>query len=109
MLKLLSAPNWHRATDLPAGMGPIAGPELVAESQWRILSFRMHVCSDGRQVVRKTYDLTDKPFGVDLIRPPNRPRRNQNGRCGEPFRKNIESSARYRQQLELIMPLYLRI
>ena len=56
-----------------AGMGPIAGPELVAAVSnaggLGVLGCTSMSADEIRQVVRKTYDLTDKPFGVDLILP----------------------------------------
>ena len=56
-----------------AGMGPIAGPELVAAVSnaggLGVLGCTSMSPEEIRTVIRRTYDLTDKPFGVDLILP----------------------------------------
>ena len=56
-----------------AGMGPIAGPELVAAVSnaggLGVLGCTSMSPEEIRAVIRRTYDLTDKPFGVDLILP----------------------------------------
>jgi len=56
-----------------AGMGPISGPELVAAVSnaggLGVLGCTSMSPEEIRTVIRRTYDLTDKPFGVDLILP----------------------------------------
>ncbi|MDG2211498.1 MAG: nitronate monooxygenase [Acidimicrobiales bacterium] len=56
-----------------AGMGPIAGPELVAAVSnaggLGVLGCTSMSPEEIRAVIRRTYELTDKPFGVDLILP----------------------------------------
>lgn len=56
-----------------AGMGPIAGPELVAAVSnaggLGVLGCTSMSPEEIRTVIRRTYELTDKPFGVDLILP----------------------------------------
>ena len=62
--------------DLPifsAGMGPIAGPELVAAVSnaggLGVLGCTTMSPEQVRTVIRSTRELTDRPFGVDLILP----------------------------------------
>lgn len=62
--------------DLPiisAGMGPIAGPELVAAVSnaggLGVLGCTSMAAEEVRAVIRETRRLTDRPFGVDLILP----------------------------------------
>ena len=62
--------------DLPilsAGMGPIAGPELVAAVSnaggLGVLGCTSMTQDEMRAVIRRTRQLTDRPFGVDLILP----------------------------------------
>ena len=54
-------------------MGPIAGPELVAAVSnaggLGVLGCTSMSPEEIRAVIRRTHDLTDKPFGVDLILP----------------------------------------
>ena len=56
-----------------AGMGPIAGPELVAAVSnaggLGVLGCTSMSPEQVRAVIRRTRELTDRPFGVDLILP----------------------------------------
>ena len=56
-----------------AGMGPIAGPELVAAVSnaggLGVLGCTSMSPEQVRTVIRRTRELTDRPFGVDLILP----------------------------------------
>lgn len=56
-----------------AGMGPIAGPDLVAAVSnaggLGVLGCTSMSPDDVRAVIRRTRELTDQPFGVDLILP----------------------------------------
>lgn len=58
---------------ISAGMGPIAGPELVAAVSnaggLGVLGCTSMSAADVRSVIRRTRALTDRPFGVDLILP----------------------------------------
>ncbi|MDH3679661.1 MAG: nitronate monooxygenase [Acidimicrobiia bacterium] len=58
---------------ISAGMGPIAGPDLVAAVSnaggLGVLGCTSMSTDEVRSVVRRTRDLTDRPFGVDLILP----------------------------------------
>jgi nitronate monooxygenase len=58
---------------LSAGMGPIAGPELVAAVSnaggLGVLGCTSMSPDEVRSVIRRTRELTDRPFGVDLILP----------------------------------------
>ncbi|MEM9650813.1 MAG: nitronate monooxygenase [Actinomycetota bacterium] len=58
---------------ISAGMGPIAGPELVAAVSnaggLGVLGCTSMSPDEVRTVIRRTRELTDKPFGVDLILP----------------------------------------
>ncbi len=58
---------------ISAGMGPIAGPELVAAVSnaggLGVLGCTSMPAADVRSVIRRTRALTDRPFGVDLILP----------------------------------------
>ncbi|MEM9033674.1 MAG: nitronate monooxygenase [Actinomycetota bacterium] len=59
---------------LSAGMGPIAGPDLVAAVSnaggLGVLGCTSMSTDEVRTVIRRTRALTDRPFGVDLILPP---------------------------------------
>lgn len=62
--------------DLPiisAGMGPIAGPDLVSAVSnaggLGVLGCTSMSADEVRTVIRRTRELTDRPFGVDLILP----------------------------------------
>lgn len=59
---------------ISAGMGPIAGPELVAAVSnaggLGVLGCTSMMPDEVRAVIRRTRALTDRPFGVDLILPP---------------------------------------
>ncbi len=66
----------HLGIDLPiisAGMGPIAGPDLVAAVSnaggLGVLGCTSMSADEVRAVIRRTRELTDRPFGVDLILP----------------------------------------
>lgn len=58
---------------LSAGMGPIAGPDLVAAVSnaggLGVLGCTSMAPAEVRAVIRRTRELTDRPFGVDLILP----------------------------------------
>ncbi len=58
---------------LSAGMGPVAGPELAAAVSnaggLGVLGCTSMAPDVIRQVIRRTKELTDRPFGVDLILP----------------------------------------
>ena len=58
---------------ISAGMGPIAGPELVAAVSnaggLGVLGCTSMAAVEIRAVIRRTRELTDRPFGVDLILP----------------------------------------
>jgi NAD(P)H-dependent flavin oxidoreductase YrpB (nitropropane dioxygenase family) len=58
---------------ISAGMGPIAGPELVAAVSnaggLGVLGCTSMSADEMRVVIRRTRELTDRPFGVDLILP----------------------------------------
>lgn len=58
---------------ISAGMGPIAGPDLVAAVSnaggLGVLGCTSMSPDEVRTVVRRTRELTDRPFGVDLILP----------------------------------------
>jgi NAD(P)H-dependent flavin oxidoreductase YrpB (nitropropane dioxygenase family) len=58
---------------ISAGMGPIAGPDLVAAVSnaggLGVLGCTSMTPDEVRAVIRRTRELTDKPFGVDLILP----------------------------------------
>lgn len=58
---------------ISAGMGPIAGPDLVAAVSnaggLGVLGCTSMSVDEVRAVIRRTRELTDKPFGVDLILP----------------------------------------
>jgi NAD(P)H-dependent flavin oxidoreductase YrpB (nitropropane dioxygenase family) len=58
---------------ISAGMGPIAGPELVAAVSnaggLGVLGCTSMSAEEIRVVIRRTSELTDRPFGVDLILP----------------------------------------
>jgi NAD(P)H-dependent flavin oxidoreductase YrpB (nitropropane dioxygenase family) len=58
---------------LSAGMGPIAGPDLVAAVSnaggLGVLGCTSMSPDEVRSVIRRTRELTDRPFGVDLILP----------------------------------------
>ena len=58
---------------ISAGMGPIAGPELVAAVSnaggLGVLGCTSMSPEQVRAVIGRTRDLTDRPFGVDLILP----------------------------------------
>ena len=58
---------------ISAGMGPIAGPDLVAAVSnaggLGVLGCTSMSAEEVRRVVRRTRELTDRPFGVDLILP----------------------------------------
>lgn len=58
---------------ISAGMGPIAGPDLVAAVSnaggLGVLGCTSMGADEVRTVIRRTRELTDKPFGVDLILP----------------------------------------
>lgn len=58
---------------ISAGMGPIAGPELVAAVSnaggLGVLGCTSMSADEVRAVIRRTRELTDRPFGVDLILP----------------------------------------
>ncbi len=58
---------------ISAGMGPIAGPELVAAVSnaggLGVLGCTSMAPESVRTVIRQTRELTDRPFGVDLILP----------------------------------------
>ena len=58
---------------ISAGMGPIAGPDLVAAVSnaggLGVLGCTSMTPDEVRTVIRRTRELTDKPFGVDLILP----------------------------------------
>jgi NAD(P)H-dependent flavin oxidoreductase YrpB (nitropropane dioxygenase family) len=58
---------------ISAGMGPIAGPELVAAVSnaggLGVLGCTSMSADEVRSVIRRTRELTDRPFGVDLILP----------------------------------------
>ncbi len=58
---------------ISAGMGPIAGPELVAAVSnaggLGVLGCTSMSPDEVRSVIRRTRELTDRPFGVDLILP----------------------------------------
>ena len=74
---LLHTPLCDRlGIDVPiisAGMGPIAGPDLVAAVSnaggLGVLGCTSMTPDEVRSVIRRTRELTDKPFGVDLILP----------------------------------------
>ncbi len=74
---LLHTPLCDRlGIDVPiisAGMGPIAGPDLVAAVSnaggLGVLGCTSMTSDEVRAVIRRTRELTDKPFGVDLILP----------------------------------------
>lgn len=76
-LSLLYTPLCDRlGIELPiisAGMGPIAGPELVAAVSnaggLGVLGCTSMSADGVRAVIRRTRELTDRPFGVDLILP----------------------------------------
>ncbi len=77
VVRALRTPLCERlGIDLPiisAGMGPIAGPELVAAVSnaggLGVLGCTSMSAAEVRTVIRRTRELTDKPFGVDLILP----------------------------------------
>jgi NAD(P)H-dependent flavin oxidoreductase YrpB (nitropropane dioxygenase family) len=56
-----------------AGMGPVANPDLVAAVSnaggLGVLGCTSMSAEEVRAVIRRTRELTDKPFGVDLILP----------------------------------------
>lgn len=58
---------------ISAGMGPIAGPDLVAAVSnaggLGVLGCTSMAPEEVRAVIRRTRELTDRPFGVDLILP----------------------------------------
>lgn len=58
---------------ISAGMGPIAGPDLVAAVSnaggLGVLGCTGMSTEEMRTVIRRTRELTDRPFGVDLILP----------------------------------------
>lgn len=58
---------------ISAGMGPIAGPDLVAAVSnaggLGVLGCTSMSADEVRTVIRRTRELTDRPFGVDLILP----------------------------------------
>ena len=58
---------------ISAGMGPIAGPDLVAAVSnaggLGVLGCTSMSPDEVRSVIRRTRELTDRPFGVDLILP----------------------------------------
>ncbi len=58
---------------ISAGMGPIAGPDLVAAVSnaggLGVLGCTSMSTDEVRAVIRRTRELTDRPFGVDLILP----------------------------------------
>lgn len=58
---------------LSAGMGPISGPELVAAVSnaggLGVLGCTSMSADQVRSVIRRTKELTSRPFGVDLILP----------------------------------------
>ncbi len=58
---------------ISAGMGPIAGPDLVAAVSnaggLGVLGCTSMAADEVRTVIRRTRELTDRPFGVDLILP----------------------------------------
>lgn len=58
---------------MSAGMGPIAGPDLVAAVSnaggLGVLGCTSMSTDEVRAVIRRTRELTDRPFGVDLILP----------------------------------------
>lgn len=58
---------------ISAGMGPIAGPELVAAVSnaggLGVLGCTGMSADQMRTVIRRTRELTSRPFGVDLILP----------------------------------------
>lgn len=58
---------------ISAGMGPIAGPDLVAAVSnaggLGVLGCTSMSPEEVRSVIRRTRELTDRPFGVDLILP----------------------------------------
>jgi nitronate monooxygenase len=58
---------------ISAGMGPLAGPDLVAAVSnaggLGVLGCTSMSADEVRDVIRRTRSLTDRPFGVDLILP----------------------------------------
>ncbi|MCP5027795.1 MAG: nitronate monooxygenase [Actinomycetia bacterium] len=58
---------------ISAGMGPLAGPELVAAVSnaggLGVLGCTSMSPDEVRAYIRRTRELTDRPFGVDLILP----------------------------------------
>ena len=70
--RVLRTPLCERlGIDLPiisAGMGPIAGPELVAAVSnaggLGVLGCTSMSADEVRAVVRRTRELTDRPFGI---------------------------------------------
>ncbi|MEM7273085.1 MAG: nitronate monooxygenase [Actinomycetota bacterium] len=58
---------------ISAGMGPVAGPALVAAVSnaggLGVLGCTSMTPEEVRAVIRQTRELTDRPFGVDLILP----------------------------------------
>ena len=58
---------------ISAGMGPIAGPDLVSAVSnaggLGVLGCTSMSPDEVRSVIRRTRELTDRPFGVDLILP----------------------------------------
>ena len=58
---------------MSAGMGPIAGPDLVAAVSnaggLGVLGCTSMSADEVRAAIRRTRELTDRPFGVDLILP----------------------------------------
>ena len=58
---------------ISAGMGPIANPDLVAAVSnaggLGVLGCTSMPVDEVRAVIRRTRELTDRPFGVDLILP----------------------------------------
>lgn len=76
-MSLLRTPLCDRlGIELPiisAGMGPIAGPDLVAAVSnaggLGVLGCTSMSGDEVRRVIRRTRELTDRPFGVDLILP----------------------------------------
>ncbi|MGH1488699.1 MAG: NAD(P)H-dependent flavin oxidoreductase [Acidimicrobiales bacterium] len=76
MSKLKNALCERLGIDVPiisAGMGPIAGPDLVAAVSnaggLGVLGCTSMSADEVRDVIRRTQQLTDRPFGVDLILP----------------------------------------
>lgn len=77
MASLLTTPLCDRlGIEVPiisAGMGPISGPDLVAAVSnaggLGVLGCTSMAPDEVRAYIRRTRELTDRPFGVDLILP----------------------------------------